>query len=93
MLPAGWFPVGLAANVECRDDNGDYQPSELVIHRVLNARVIVAQQRPFHRPYSGGRHVRRRYRERATAVYVPVCRLPHQMHPLGVMLAPWQEAS
>ena len=57
--------------VECRNDDGNYQPGQ-----VVDALAIVAQQSPLHRPHRADGHVFRRYRERMT-------RLPLQCLPIG----------
>ena len=81
VLPAaGWSSAAfLFALMKCRDDDGNYQLRQFVIHRVLDAPVIIAKQRPFHCLHSSGGHVGGRYRKRVACLLVPVCGLPHQM--------------
>jgi hypothetical protein len=50
--------------VECRDDDGDDQPGQFVIHWVIDARVAAPQQGSFHRANGTGRNVGGSHRER-----------------------------
>jgi hypothetical protein len=62
--PSGRLPPGRAVVVECRDDDGDNQPGQFVIHRVIDARVAAPQQGSFHRANGTGRNVGGSHRER-----------------------------
>jgi len=50
--------------VERRDDDGDDQPGQFVIHRVIDPRVAAPQQGPFDRANGTGRNVGGSHRER-----------------------------
>ena len=80
--------------MECGDDDGDNQPGQFVIRRVLDAQVAAAQQGPFHCADSTRRNVGGSDRERVMRSglparrYLPI-RKPAQMRiPLGVMHTP-----
>ena len=69
--PFGRLPPRCPVIVECGDDDRDDQPGQVVIHRVLYARVADAQQGLFHCADSAGRDVGGRDRERVMRVDVP----------------------
>jgi len=60
--------------MECGDDDGDDQPRQFVIRRILDARVATAQQGPFDCAHSTGRNVSGSYRERVMRFGLPVRR-------------------
>ena len=72
--PSGRLPPSGAVVVECGDDDRDDQPGQVVIHRVLDARVAAAQQGPFHCADGAGRDVGGSDRERVVRFDLPVRR-------------------
>jgi len=94
-LPSGRLPPGGPVVVERGDDDRDDQPGQVVIHRVLDARVAAAQQGPFHRPDRTRRDVGGSHRERVIRFdlpargYLPVRKPSHIRVPSGVMLTPF----
>jgi len=93
-LPSGRLPPGCPVVVERGDDDRDDQPGQVVIHRVLDARVAAAQQGPFHCADSAGRDVGGSHRERVMRFnlparrYLPIRKLSQRRVPLEVMLTP-----
>ena len=93
-LPSGRLPPGCPVVVERGDDDRDDQPGQVVIHRVLDARVAAAQQGPFHRPDRTRRDVGGSHRERVIRFdlpargYLPIRKPSHIRVPSGVMLTP-----
>jgi len=73
-LPSGRLPPGGPVVVERGDDDRDDQPGQVVIHRVLDARVAAAQQGPFHCADGAGRDVGGSDRERVVRFDLPVRR-------------------
>jgi hypothetical protein len=60
--------------MERGDDDGDNQPGQFVIHRVVDAHVAAPQQGPFHRANGTGRNVGGSYRERVMRSGLPAGR-------------------
>ena len=89
--PSGGLPPGRPLVVECRDDDGDNQPGQFVIHRIIDARVAAPQQGPFHRADGTGRNVGGSHRERVMRFDLArpcrsdsalLCAIPYSMMPV-----------